>query len=191
MAHPGEDPHLALPQDTGSPSSPANSRLPGEKHTVMPPKPKENSRHQPDDIKFPVFILGIRGKIKVFQRRGEHKLGDMFLPLLPLDLQYTNTGTFSNSAHFSVTPLPSIHWQDFTSPLLSVLGCLFTPSHSLPGDLSQARTVLLSAAAPTLQGKFCHVIHVLGGGCLPEHGLLMLILLEGLLCPWHRLFSSV
>lgn len=36
----------------------------------MPPKPKENSRHQPDDIKFPVLILGIRGKIKVLGKEN-------------------------------------------------------------------------------------------------------------------------
>jgi len=40
-----------------------NGGLPGVKHTALPPKPEENSRHQLD-IKFPVIILGIRGKIK-------------------------------------------------------------------------------------------------------------------------------
>lgn len=59
----------ALPRDTSSPSFPANRGLPGVKYTAMPPKPKENSRHQPD-IKFPVFILGIRGKTKVLGKEN-------------------------------------------------------------------------------------------------------------------------
>lgn len=66
--------------------------------------------------------------------KREHKLGDVFLLILPLVLQ--NTGIFSNSDHvcyifaihrgsqLSILPIHCCEW---------VLGCLFTPSHTLSG----------------------------------------------------------